>query len=296
MSEVLKVALAQYKFLFQTGFEGFKKHVLKHIEAAAKKGVDILVFPEYLTFEIFKPDSFLKGSGVLKKLVNYYTDYIDFFSKISSENNLHILAGTTVEKEGNNFFNTAHFFSPKGGTVKYRKIHLHKLDKELGFSPGDKPEVIKFSRTKIGLLICYDLGFPELSRIYALKGVEILIAPVMAPGKGAFNWLKFSSLARAIEIQGFVFLSAGLTPTIKELNLKFTGESIILSTTDYYREGVIAEGEEGKDYTVVGEINLERLRRIKNKTSAPILKDLRGEIYKELCLMNWKKQEKLNFK
>ncbi len=283
--ESFRVALAQYIFKPGLNFESFSQHIDKHVDRAVEAKARILVFPEYLTFETLSPREFFKGKMNLKTLSQLYDEYLDLFIDLSVKYKLYLLAGTTPVEEEGKYFNTAHLFTPKKNLFKYRKIHLHRMDREMGFSSGSKTVTVETSPLKIGIEICYDLGFPELTRIYSLKGVELILAPSMAPGIGAYNWLRLCAHARAIETQGFVALSCGL---YREEKLTFYGKSALLSTTDYKSKGFIEEGDEWKDETIIAEINLERYRRVKEITPAKTLRDLRPDVYKELCYRDWK--------
>jgi len=136
-------------------------------------------------------------------------------------------------------------------------------------------------------MICYDVGFPELARILALKGSYILLVPSAAPGKSAWNWLRYCCHARAIENQAIVVHSCLIG---KFGELMFKGKSAVISSTDYEKSGIIVESEYDKETLTIGNIDLKRFWKIREKTRAPVLKDLIPSIYKQLCEINWKMQ------
>ena len=102
-------------------------------------------------------------------------------------------------------YNTAVLISPNGQLEDiHRKVHIPGEEKHY-FFPGDKIEVFKTSVGKVGLMICYDLWFPEICRIQALKGAEIFCAPfntsfIASPP----NMLEFIPATRVLENRVYV--------------------------------------------------------------------------------------------
>jgi predicted amidohydrolase len=110
-----------------------------------------------------------------------------------------------IEKDGDKVFNTAVIFDRQGEFAgKYRKTHLHGPEVFAGTSCGDEYPVFELDFGKVGIQTCYDEWFPEVSRVLAFKGAEILLLPV-AGGK-PITWR-----VRALD-NGVYFVAAGQTP------------------------------------------------------------------------------------
>lgn len=265
----ISIAAVGYNVRLGRGINRFRtrmRELVKRLSGSAR----LIVFPEYLGMDMTDED--VRLDSLLGDTSAYYHEYIKIMAELSRNYNVYILGGTTVEPIGRHYYNTAHLFTPHGELVKYRKIHLHGMDKDIGFRPGNKPVTTEIDGVKMGLMICYDLGFPELARIYALDDAVGIIAPAQAPGYGAYNWLRYCGHARAIENQGFTVLSAG---TLKGIPVKESyGVPAILITTDYEKTGVLSEDKR----IAVASINLERLNRIRMITPAPVLRDIRKEL------------------
>lgn len=287
ISNSLKIGAIQFGIREIYSFEGFSKHVTRFIELAAKQKIDLLVFPELFTLELLSIENVNETIKIPKVLAEYHEKYLNLFLRLAEKFKLPILAGTTATKKNGKYFNTAHLFLPNQKIVKYDKIHLHYMDKVLGFSPGSTPIVAELEFGKVGLVICYDIGFPELARILALKGAYILLVPSAAPGKSAWKWLRYCCHARAVENQSIVVHSC-LIGKFEEM--RFEGRSAMIASTDYEKNGIIAESKYGKETLVVGEIDLRKFWKIRKKTKAPVLRDLRPDIYKQLCKMKWELQ------
>ncbi len=142
----------------------------------------------------------------------------DFLSGLARELGLYVLGGSVVEREPGTerLFNTSTFFNPSGELVAvYRKIHLFDVkapDREYVESrivaPGCKIVTAKAGTAKLGLSVCYDLRFPELYRLLALRGAEVLAVPAaFTLGTGKDHW-ELLLRARAVENQAYVVAPA----------------------------------------------------------------------------------------
>ncbi|HVK57612.1 MAG TPA: carbon-nitrogen hydrolase family protein, partial [Candidatus Kapabacteria bacterium] len=121
----------------------------------------------------------------------------DRLGKLAKELNSYIVAGI-YEKEGAILYNTAILVGRDGKLIgKYRKTHLPREEWEAGITPGDEYPVFETDFGKVGLIICWDVQFPEPSRAMARKGAEVLLLPI---------WGGNETLAKARAIENHIFL------------------------------------------------------------------------------------------
>ncbi len=163
------------------------------------------------------------------------------------------------------FFNTAVLIGKKGVIAKYRKIYLPNFwvfrEKEF-FNPGDSPQPVVFENFRIGIQICYDINFPELSRFQALNGAECIIVLSATP-RESIQRFKYILPARAVENQCFIVY---VNRVGVESGITFGGNSLVLSPTGEVKLSLHeAERSEG----VL--INLREVEEARLKT--PLLKD-----------------------
>ena len=112
-----------------------------------------------------------------------------------------------AELRGDKVYKSAIILGPEGIIRSYSKTHLFRLMNEHKyFTPGNTCDVFQTSFGRIGLVICYDIRFPELARGAALKGARILFVPAEWPYPRVSHW-EFLLKARAIENQMFVVAS-----------------------------------------------------------------------------------------
>jgi len=139
---------------------------------AAKSGAQIICLPELFNtgynLQQLTYDTVLLGK-------QYFTKTIQMFSNLSRKLKTHIICPIVEPIEDTSVaYNVAFIFDDSGQQVgKYRKVHLWKMEKEL-FKAGDALQVIDTKLGKLGILLCYDIGFPEAARSLCMQDAEII--------------------------------------------------------------------------------------------------------------------------
>ena len=196
-----KIALVQFKA--STDKKKNLPKILDYIKQAAKNNADMCTFPEYMMFYTPKTQT---ARQVAQEAETINGEFVSAICDSARKNSITIV-GTMYEKsrKKDRVFDTSFIINKNGKiSAKYRKIHLFDA---LGFKESSKlsagktlPPTTKTSVGKVGMMICYDLRFPELSRILASSGSEILVVP-SAWGKGPMkeeHWFTLNK-SRAVE-------------------------------------------------------------------------------------------------
>lgn len=195
---------------------------------------------------------------------------------ICSVKNAFIVSGIS-EKYQDKYYNSSILVRPDGKIITYRKIHLF-YDEKLWYEPGNiylqAHEIVseKFGAVNIGMMICYDWIYPETARTLALKGAQI----ICHPSNLVMPYCQNAMFTRALENRVFTITANRIgTETSKEKQLKFTGESVILSPNGEY----LSRGATDKtEYSVVDiDPALALDKRMNSENS--IFKDRREEFY-----------------
>lgn len=249
------------------------KNAVKMIDKVSKEGADIAVLPEMFccpyNTSYFREYGEEEGGYAYKVLC-----------EAANSSCIYVVAGTIPELEGVHVYNTSYVFDIKGNRVaKHRKMHLFDIDVEGGqyfkesdvLSPGRDVTVFDTEFCKVGLGICYDIRFPELSRLMALEGAEVIIFPAaFNMTTGPAHW-ELNFRGRALDNQVYTI---GVAPA-RDLKASYHsyGNSIVVSPWG----NVINRMDEKEGY-IIQEIDLDYVKKVRNEL--PLLKHLRRDIYK----------------
>jgi predicted amidohydrolase len=164
---------------------------------------------------------------------------------------LHCVAGL-LEREGDTLRNTAVLVGPEGVAGRYRKSHLPFLGVDRFVEAGDELEVVDTPIGRIGIEICYDLRFPELTRALALRGVDLVAHPTNWPVEARSN-AEILTRARAHENRVFILTANRVG---REGHAEFCGWSQICDV----RGNRVVEAGDAEEGLFVAEIDVEEAR------------------------------------
>lgn len=259
-NEVFKAGVVQFDVKKQQN-EMNLETVLSYLGALADQGVQLAVLPEMFTCSF--------DNNHLKDHASRSPDIIGSLSDFCGEHSMAV-AGTLPEQIGDKIFNTMIFIDTDGAVKgRYQKLHLFQLTGEHHYyAPGEQVRTIESNLGKLGLMICYDLRFPELARAMALDGVQIMLISAQWPYPRENHWQTLLT-ARAIENQVFV-ISANRTGSEGELS--FPGLSMVIDP-----QGNVLANAGDQAGTDMAEIELDLVR--KTQAQIPCRTDRRSDIY-----------------
>lgn len=245
---------------------------LKYIKEAAYRRADYIFFPEFqMAFssstqtpdELYNSAEPLANSKFLKKICKYSEKY-----KIG-------IVGTFFEKNpyqtDKKVFDTAFCTNKNGKIVSvYRKLHLYDafgFKESLKFNRGDEiPKLVPTTIGKMGLMICYDIRFPELSRILTVNGADIIVIP-SGWVHGIMKEEHWITMLKARAIENGVYVIAP-----NQVGNIFCGRSMIVDPLG----SILTDlgDKRGIEYV---EIQKERISEVRK--TLPLLKNRRSDIY-----------------
>ncbi len=270
MKDRIKLALAQ----ISSKREGKKENFLKFEKLTMKakeQGADLAVFPELsLTGYVVKDQIYELAETIPGPTV-------EKAEKLARQTEMHIIFGMPElsEKTKATIFNTAVFVGPDGFIGKYRKMYLptHSVFEEKRyFRPGYQPAVFQTDLGTIGLCICYDLFFPEVTRLARLKGAQLIVCISASPAVRR-SYFEVLTSARALENTAFL---AYVNLAGVEDGLQFWGGSRLVNPAG----DIVAKAKYDEEDLVTCELDYRDLRIA--EPFIPTLRDLRPEIFDKL--------------
>ncbi|MCF8008628.1 MAG: hypothetical protein K9K32_02580 [Halanaerobiales bacterium] len=239
------------------------KLIKRYLLEAVESQTDLIVLPEtwYTGF----------GEIIFKEIEKYAklenSELIDFLKDFAFKNDVYLVGGTVIEKERDGKYYNSLYFIDKNGKIKtkYKKIHLYSPGGENKvITPGHKISIVKTEFRKFGFMVCYDLRFPELSRLYGLKGVDVLFVVANFNDPKKEQWLN-QLRARALENQYYVV-------ACNRTGHNYFGNSVIINPEG---EIILNAGREKGIYS--GYLDLNFIEDIKKRL--PLFNDRREDVY-----------------
>jgi len=270
MEEKFKVALAQISCK-RADKEANIKKMEKIVTKAKKQAADIVIFPELsltgyvVRDQIYELAEVIPGPStrIMESIAKKTRTYVVFGMPELSEK-----AQATI-------YNAAVFVGPEGFIGKYRKMHLptHSVFEEKRyFRPGYQPAVLDTKLGKIGLIICYDVFFPEISRLTRLQGAQLIVCISASP---AIRRAFFETLTVARAIENTAFLAYVNLVGIED-GLQFWGGSRLIGPNG---KNLVQAKYDDEDL-VMCDVDYADMRPV--ETFVPTLRDLRTELFDKL--------------
>lgn len=219
----------------------------KNLERLGGEGVKLAVLPEMWSCGF--------DNRNLAEHARRTPEFLDALSLIAGRYGM-LIAGSLPEAAEEGIYNTLYLVDADGSVAgTYRKVHLFTgTGEERYFLAGDRSVVCDTSIGPIGLMICYDLRFPEICRVLALKGAQIVVIPAQWPKIRVSRW-DILAQARATENQLYV---VGANRCGRDYDYQYGGHSIIVDPSG---EVLVWAGDEPA--TGVAEISFERLEKVR---------------------------------
>ena len=238
----------------------------------ARVSADLLVLPE-----LFNTGYLFSSENELEELAEEIPSGATTraLKRLAEERDIYLVAGIAEEADGK-FYNSAVLVSPSGEVNVYRKAHLFNEEKRW-FTPGDTPfEVYDIGSAKIGMMICFDWFFPEVTRILSLKGAEIICHPANL----VLPYCQNAMMTRCLENRVFAITCnrTGIEERSITSSLRFTGKSQIVNP-----EGAVLTqaGEIGEAVRVITiEPNSAQNKRVTQRND--LFNDRRTELFGDL--------------
>lgn len=263
----MKVASAQFLLKSIKRWKSFETQVKKIVHDAISQKAQMIVFPEYLggqLSELAKPEE-----DPDEIILSYYHNFQELFTTLSKKHSILILAGTTLFKEENGYYNRALLFYPNGKINWQDKVYLTPSEKLTQMKPSKNyTPTFDTDFGKIGIAICYDSEFPHLIKQSVKEGANVILVPSCTPTLAGYYRVSISCRARAIENQCFVVQSCILGgASLRDWDSTHFGQSAIYSPSDkgFPPSGILSQTKMNKIGLAIAEIDFQKLEFIRKE-------------------------------
>ncbi|WP_288179757.1 carbon-nitrogen hydrolase family protein, partial [Bacteroides sp. CAG:633] len=280
----VRIGLVQWQMRPYASVDDLFEQVEFFVDSVSDYKSDFILFPEYFNAPLMARFNDLGEAQSIRMMAQYTDEIRDRFRELAISYNINIITGSMpLIKEDGRLYNIG-FLCRRDGTYEmYEKIHVTPDEiKSWGLSGGKTLKTFETDCAKIGVLICYDVEFPELSRIMADQGMQILFVPFLTDTQNAFNRVKVCAHARAIENECFVVIagSVGNLPRVHNMDIQYA-QSGVFTPCDFAfpTDGKRAEATPNTEMILVSDVDLDLLNELHTYGSVRNLKDRRSDLY-----------------
>jgi predicted amidohydrolase len=276
-------------------FEEFARQCEYFVDVASDYKSDFILFPELITMQLlsFMPPA--RPGLAVRQLAEFTPAYLELFSKLAVKHDVNIVGGSHFTLEEDRLFNVAYLFKRNGGIGKQYKLHITPNERKWwGVEPGSSIEVFDTDRGKISIQICYDIEFPEVSRVAAEKGAQIIFVPFCTDERYAYLRVRYCAQARCIENHLYAAIggTVGNLPSVENFDIQYAQSGIFTpSDIPFTRDAITAEATPNIETVIVDDVDLELLKRHRQTGSVLNWKDRRNDLY-EVRLLRTGAREK----
>jgi len=259
-------------YQFHPKFGQIKKNLGRVISALSSVTADVIVLPELpFTGYLFKDRD--ETFELAEDLQNSPT--IERLSKLCHERDFYLVTGF-AEKSRNKVYNSALLIGPEGLLHTYHKLHLFNTEKAC-FDPGNLPlKVVEIRGIRIGMMVCFDWAFPEVARILAIQGADVLCHP----SNLVLAYCQQAMTTRCLENSVFAITANRFGPdTRNHGEITFTGQSQIVAPDG----SVMYRSLPDREDLFITTIDIEKARDKWLTHKNHVLNDRRPEFYEAIC-------------
>jgi len=280
---VVRIGLIQWQMRLYRDLKDLMEQVEFFIDALSGYKCDFAVFPEYFNAPLMAAYNDLSESEAIRKLAEFTNPIIEELSKMSVSYNINIIAGSMPEVVNNMLFNVGYLCKRDGTRERYEKIHATPDEERIwGMKGGNQIRTFDTDSGRIGILICYDSEFPELSRLLADEGMEILFVPYLTDTQNGYSRVRSCSQARAIENECYVAITGcvGNLPKVHNMDIQYS-QAVVFTPCDFAfpTNGIKSEATANSEMMLIADVDLDLLMDLHNFGSVKNLKDRRKDIY-----------------
>ncbi|MCF8243015.1 MAG: GNAT family N-acetyltransferase [Melioribacteraceae bacterium] len=296
-SRPVRICCVQYGMRKVKNFDEFANQCEYFVDVASGYKSDFILFPEIITTQLL---SFIenKRPGIAaRELAGFTSQYLEMFSNLAVRYNINIVGGSHFIEEDDILYNVSFLFQRNGKIDKQYKLHITPNERKWwGVQPGDAVSVFDTDVGKVAIQICYDIEFPELSRIAVEKGAQIIFVPFCTDERKGYLRVRYCSQARCIENQIYVAIAGniGNLPQVENMDIQYA-QSGIFTPSDFAfsRDGVAAECTPNVETVVIHDVDLELLNRHRITGTTLNWNDRRTDLYEIRVLNGGKSKGKI---
>lgn len=279
----VRIGLIQWQMRLYHDIDEMFSQVEYFVDAVSAYKADFALFPELFNGPLLAGFNHLSEAEAMRELARFTPEISDRFRELAIRYNVNIITGSLPSIEQESLKNVGFLCHRSGAIDKYEKIHITPDEaKHWGMQGGDQLKVYDTDSGRIGILICYDVEFPELGRLLADEGMQILFVPFLTDTQNAYMRVRLCAQARAVENECFVAItgSVGNLPKVENMDIQYSQAAVFTPSDFAFPSNCIkSEATTNTEMILISEVDLSLLHELHSYGSVRNLKDRRKDFY-----------------
>jgi len=281
--KIIRLGLIQWQMRNYKNLDDLMQQAEFFIDSVSGYRSDFALFPEFFNAPLMAENNHLKESDAIRELAKHTAAIVQKFSKLAISYNINIITGSMPEIKDDLLYNVGYLCKRDGSTERYEKLHVTPDEAKIwGMQGGSELKTFDTDCGKIGILICYDSEFPELSRLLADEGMDILFVPFLTDTQNGYSRVRHCAQARAIENECYVAIagSVGNLPRVNNMDIQFA-QSMVFTPCDFSfpANGIKAEATPNTEMILIADVDIDLLRELNQFGSVKNLRDRRKDLF-----------------
>ena len=281
--KIIRLGLVQWQMRIYSDLDGLMQQAEFFVDALSGYRSDFALFPEFFMAPLMAPDNHLSEPEAIRNLAKHSAELVTKFSELSISYNINIITGSMPEIVDGSLYNVGYLCRRDGTIERYEKLHVTPDEAKVwGMIGGSQIKAFDTDCGKIGILICYDSEFPELSRLLADEGMDILFVPFLTDTQNGYSRVRNCARARAIENECYVAIagSVGNLPKVHNMDIQFA-QSMVFTPCDFAfpANGIKAEATPNTEMILIADVDIDLLRELHQFGAVKNLKDRRTDLF-----------------
>ncbi len=282
MQTYIRVGVVQWEAKVFEHFDAFCSEILGNIRALSAYKPDFILFPEYFSLCLANRANAGNDLQMLHYVASFSERLKGAFQEWAQQFQVNIIAGSMPVIEQEALFNISYLCHRDGRLDQYAKAHLTPFERSWQLTAGDAIDIFETDCGPIGILICYDVEFPEAARKLALQGARLLFVPFQTDTIHGNNRVRFCAQARAVENECYVIASGmvGNMPQLPLIEFQYA-QSAVFAPADHYFpvNGVVNQASANIPGAFYVELDQTLLTRLHIAGSVRTITDRRPSLY-----------------
>lgn len=283
IKKIVRLGLVQWQMRPYNDLDSLMQQVEYFVDALSAYKSDFALFPEFFNAPLMAKYNHLSEPEAIRKLAEHTEEIVQRFSALSVSYNINIITGSMPEVVDNKVYNVGYVCHRSGNTERFEKLHVTPDEKKCwGMTGGHDLKTFDTDCGKIGVLICYDVEFPELPRLMADDGMNILFVPFLTDTQNGYSRVRYCAQARAIENECYVAIagSVGNLPNVHNMDIQYAA-SMVFTPCDFSfpTNGIKSEATPNTEMILIADVDIDLINELHNYGAVKNLKDRRKDLF-----------------